>query len=151
MPPAYPRVSSRVSEANRGICGETSQRASTLPKDSSARSRCSLGRNDKPGAACFASDDNGKKYRPPTQHVRRMRDKGNGNAQGWDISPPLQVLQIALGAASIEELAGAGEILVLATQHQRPPQLDPASEVFEDGYGGVEVLARRLFISPRGM
>jgi len=55
----------------------------------------------------------------------------------------VEVDQIPSGAAALEELAGACEIVVAAAQHQRPPQLDLAAEIFEDGDGGTEVLLTR--------
>jgi hypothetical protein len=45
----------------------------------------------------------------------------------------LEPREIAGDAAGFEEFAGVLEVFFPAAQDQRPPQLDPAAEVFEGG------------------
>ena len=65
--------------------------------------------------------------------------------------PPLPFLQIALGAAGLEEVAGAREVVVLAAKCQRPRQLQPALQLLEDLDRRIKVLPHSLFITLRSI
>jgi len=57
--------------------------------------------------------------------------------------------QVAGGAAGLEEVAGADEILVLAARHQSPPKLQSTLDPLEDLDRLIEVLARRFPVTSR--
>ena len=59
-------------------------------------------------------------------------------------------VEIGWGAAGLEELTGTVEVLVVAANHQRPPQLQSALEPLEDLDRRIEVLARHFLVTAFG-